>query len=191
MDRRAARVMRAGEPRALHNFRCCDSMRKSMVAGGLDAAGAGAAFSGGRAGRGRGGAQPAAGEDRGAGRLGGVRAAFGRHLRRAGRPAILRPADPVQVPAAGAVVRAVRPGPGGSALGPALVPPLRRARAGRPGARPLDLLALSHGAGRAPAERAAARRAEPAARRQRADGQGGHADRRLAGRGGCPATAQG
>ena len=36
-------------------------------------------------------------------------------------------------------------------LGPALVPPLRRPRAGRPGARPLDLLALSHGAGRAPA----------------------------------------
>ena len=71
------------------------------------------------------------------------------------------------------------------------LPALRRPGAGRSGARSLDPVALSQRADPAGPGRAAAGRAQPPARRPGADGQGGHPDRRLPGRGRLPAAAQG
>ncbi len=58
------------------------------------------------------------------------------------------------------------------------LPAVRGPGAGGPGAGPLDLVALSQRAGQAGSCRAAAGRAEPAARCQGAGGQDRHADRR-------------
>jgi hypothetical protein len=109
----------------------------------------------------------------------------------AGRAAVLPAGAPAQVPLAAAVVPAVRSGPRGSPLGPPELPSLRRARAGRPGARPFDAVAVPQRAEPARAGRATAGRTQPPARRPGNDGQGRHADRRQPGRGGLPAATQG
>ena len=71
------------------------------------------------------------------------------------------------------------------------LPPLRRPRAGRSGAGPLDPVALSQRACPAGPGRAAAGRAQPPARRARPDGQDRHPDRREPGRSRLPPAAQG
>src|SRR5437764_5778067 len=87
--------------------------------------------------------QPAAGGDRGTGRLGGGRAAVETGLRRSDGASVVSGGEPVQGGAAGGVVRAGRPGTGGGFGRPAVVPPLRRAGARPAGSGPLDLVALS------------------------------------------------